>query len=187
MDSNNYLQIVVPTSDTAMCRKKSIHINMYICDAIWFSQFYSINQVYNTRCKTKIEVKNGSQFIGVLPLPLSGMLLYPRLPPSSPLSLFCQYSMKIGWVLFILLGGERHRENQVSWFSTQRLNTKTQHKDSTQRLNTKTQYKDSTQRPGLWSPTCTFPSIIQFTLTTKPTRLQEIFQKIFVSTQQVYL
>ena len=147
---------------------------MYICDAIWFSQFYSINQVYNTRCKTKIEVKNGSQFIGVLPLPLSGMLLYPRLPPSSPLSLFCQCSMKIGWVLFILLGGERHRENQVSWFSTQRLNTKTQH-------------KDSTQRPGLWSPTCTFPSIIQFTLTTKPTRLQEIFQKIFVSTQQVYL
>ena len=142
MDSNNYLQIVVPTSDTAMCRKKSIHINMYICDAIWFSQFYSINQVYNTRCKTKIEVKNGSQFIGVLPLPLSGMLLYPRLPPSSPLSLFCQYSMKIGWVLFILLGGERHRENQVSWFSTQRLNTKTQHKDSTQRLNTKTQHKD---------------------------------------------
>ena len=125
MDSSNYLQIVVPTSDTAMCRKKSIHINMYICDAIWFSQFYSINQVYNTRCKTKIEVKNGSQFIGVLPLPLSGILLYPRLPPSSPLSLFCQCSTKIGWVLFILLSGERHCENQVSWFSTQRLNTKT--------------------------------------------------------------
>lgn len=125
MDSNNYLQIVVPTSDTAMCRKKSIHINMYICDAIWFSQFYSINQVYNTRCKTKIEVKNGSQFIGVLPLPLSGMLLYPRLPPLltsvTILSVFHE-----NWLGPIYTSGWGEAPGESSVLI---LNTKTQQKD----------------------------------------------------------
>lgn len=36
-----HFQIVVTTSATTTCKKKSIHINMYICDAIWFSQFWN--------------------------------------------------------------------------------------------------------------------------------------------------
>ena len=51
---NTHFHIVITTSAVTTWRKKSIQINMYIWDAIWFSQFWKNESRFNKNsCRTK--------------------------------------------------------------------------------------------------------------------------------------